>query len=124
VVLFVIIKRDTMKKTLKKNYEFKKVLNRGKFSSGKYIEVFYLENNKKTNFIGIAISSKAANATERNRIKRLIRENYKSEEKNIKKGFNIVFLWNKRQNTENCNFYEMQEDIKKIFKNIGFYIDS
>ena len=46
-----------MKKTemLKKNYEFKTVLSKGKFFKGKEIEIFILKNNKKRNFLGIAI---------------------------------------------------------------------
>ena len=37
-----------MKKTkmLKKNYEFRNILSRGKYYSGKYIEVFLKKNNK------------------------------------------------------------------------------
>ena len=40
-------------KTLKKNYEFKNVLTRGKFYIGKQISIYVLKNNKKTNVIGI-----------------------------------------------------------------------
>ena len=40
-----------MKKTkmLKKNYEFRNILSRGKYYSGKYIEVFLKKNNKNIN---------------------------------------------------------------------------
>ena len=36
-----------MKKTdtLKKNYEFKRILKKGKYLSGQYIECFYMNNN-------------------------------------------------------------------------------
>lgn len=49
-----------MKKTemLKKNYEFKTVLSKGKFYKGIEIEIFILKNNKKRNFLGIAIGTK------------------------------------------------------------------
>lgn len=33
--------------TLKKNYEFKRILTKGKYLSGKYIECFYINNNSK-----------------------------------------------------------------------------
>ena len=64
-------------KTLKKNYEFKNVLSKGKFYIGKQISIYILKNNLKTNVIGIAVSTKQCNAVLRNRIKRLIRENYR-----------------------------------------------
>lgn len=76
-----------MKKTemLKKNYEYKRVLTKGKYYSGKYIEAFIKTNNNNKNFLGIAIGVKIAKAVKRNHIKRLIRENYKNlEEKAVK----------------------------------------
>ena len=55
--------------TLKKNYEFKRVLNNGEYYYGKLIQFFIIKNNKKINRIGIAVSSKVAGAVERNKIK-------------------------------------------------------
>lgn len=74
-----------MKKTemLKKNYEFKKVLNKGKIYKGKQIEIFYLKENISKNMLGIAISKKVGDSVYRNKIKRLIRENYRLLEENI-----------------------------------------
>ena len=62
-----------MKKTetLKKNYEFKNVMDRGKLYLGKYICVYVLKNNQQ-NKIGIAVSKKAGNAVWRNGLKKVI----------------------------------------------------
>ena len=68
-----------MKKTLKlkKNYEFKKILNKGKYYGGHYLDVFVIKNRSNINQIGIAVGVKVAKAVKRNRIKRLISENYR-----------------------------------------------
>lgn len=110
-----------MKKTkmLKKNYEFRRVLTKGRYYSGKYIEVFVCKNNLEINNIGIAIGVKIAKAVERNRIKRLIRENYRLIEDRIKVGYNIVFLWKKKVDTSNATFLNVKEDIINIFERIG-----
>ena len=107
-----------MKKTkmLKKNYEFKNVLSKGKYYSGKNIEVFIKDNNKNYNFLGLAISVKTGKAVKRNKIKRLIRENYKILEPQIKNGKSIVFLWKKKVDIENATFENIKNDINSIFE--------
>ena len=104
---------------LKKNYEFKKVLNKGKYYKGEQIEVFYLKANKNKNFLGIAISKKVGNSVFRNRIKRLIRENYRLLENKISFGNTFVILWNRNVDKEEANFYTIGNDMKEIFKKIN-----
>ena len=115
-----------MKKTkmLKKNYEFKNVLNRGKYYSGKYIAVFITRNsNQDINFLGIAINSKLGKANKRNYIKRLVREIYRQKEEKIKTGYNIVFIWRKKEKIEDANYVDIQKDIEKIFKEARIFLE-
>lgn len=110
--------------TLKKNYEFKRVLNKGKYFYGKYIQFFIIKNNKDINRMGIAISSKIAGAVQRNNIKRLIRENYRTLiRNNILKGYDFVFIWNKSKNPKEADYYEIKKDIENIFKRTGILIN-
>ena len=104
-----------MKKTkmLKKNYEFKKVLSKGKYYSGQNIDAFIKDNKKNYNFLGLAISVKTAKAVKRNKIKRLIRENYKEQEMQIKTGKSIVFLWKNRAIIGNI---ENEKNIVKMYQ--------
>ncbi len=110
--------------TLKKNYEFKRVLNKGQYYYGKYIQFFIIKNNRKINRMGIAIKSKIAGAVERNRIKRLIRENYRILIKDkILKGYDFVFIWNKYKNPKEADYYEIKKDFENIFKRTGILIN-
>ena len=43
---------------LKKNYEFRQVLSKGKCYSGEYIMAFIKKNRQENNFLGLAISTK------------------------------------------------------------------
>lgn len=114
-----------MKKTkmLKKNYEFKNVLSKGTYYSGKYIEAFIKKNNSNMNYLGIAISVKTSNAVMRNKIKRLTRENYRKIEDKISNGNSIIFLWKKKADTVNVNFKNIEYDIKKIFDKAKIIIE-
>lgn len=109
-------------KMLKKNYEFKNVFSKGKYYSGKCIEVFVLENREQyKNLLGIAISVKIGKATKRNHIKRLIRENYKNFENKIKTGYTFVFLWKKKVDIKNANYINIKTDMEKIFEKVGAF---
>ena len=114
-----------MKKTkmLKKNYEFKNVLNRGKCYYGKYIAIFIRKNNKNMNFLGIAISSKLGKAVKRNYVKRIIRENYKQIEEHVKTGYDIVFIWKRRQEIEQACYDCVEKDIQKVFKEARLFLE-
>ena len=110
-----------MKKTLKlkKNYEFKRILTKGKYYSGKYLDVFVTNNNENINRIGIAVGVKVAKAVKRNRIKRLIYENYRLLEDNLETSYKIVFLWKKKQDIKEATFYNIKDDMIKVLKRIG-----
>ncbi len=106
-------------KTLKKNYEFQNVLNKGKFFVGKQITVYIAKNREDVNRIGIAISSKICHAVKRNKIKRKIRENYRLISNNLEQGYQIVFLWNKKVPVEQVDFYLIKQDMESIFSKAG-----
>jgi len=100
---------------LKKNYEFKYVFLKGKYISGKYIEIFIKKNNRSKNLLGIAVSKKIGKSVKRNKIRRLIKENYRLLEKNIKVGNSIIILWKKNISIENATFKNVKKDMENIF---------
>lgn len=110
-------------KMLKKNYEFKQVLSKGNYYAGENIIAFILKNNQEINFLGLAVSTKIGKAYQRNRIKRLLRENYKNIEKSLKKGYSIVFLIKKNKKATEINFKKIEKDMIHLF-NHAKIIDS
>jgi len=107
-----------MKKTtmLKKNYEFRAVLTKGKIFKQKEIEIFIYKNNKNKNFLGIAIGSKNGKAFQRNRAKRIIRECYTKLENQLTEGNSVVILLNKNYSIEEISFVEILKEMQKIFE--------
>lgn len=107
--------------TLKKNYEFKNVIKKGQYFVRKHIIIYLTKNNLNKNIIGIAVNTKLCNAVKRNRIKRVIRESFYKEEELLKKGYNIVFLWNKKEPATNVNFKIINKEMEEIFEDAGLY---
>ena len=105
--------------TLKKNYEFENVLKQGKFYVGKQITIYIIKNKENKNVFGIAISKKICSAVKRNFIKRKIRENYRLLQEKLKTGYNIVFLWNKKNPVDSADFHIIKEDMLKLFEKAG-----
>lgn len=116
---------DKMRKmeTLKKNYQFKKVLTKGTYFFGKQIVVYIRKNHLQKNRLGIALHTKLAKAVKRNRVKRLIRENYRLLSSRLQVGNDIVFLWNKKVELSEADFFVLQQDMQQIFKKAGIFID-
>ena len=107
-----------MKKTnmLKKNYEFKQVFKNGKYYGDLYLEGFLYKNKENKNFLGIGISNKLAKAVKRNYLKRIIRESYNQLENQIKEGYSIIFIWNKRTDIEKASFNNVFVSMTNILK--------
>lgn len=114
-----------MKKTImiKRRYEFKILFSKGKIAYGRNLTMYVLKNKLEINKLGIAVGKKSGRAVDRNRIKRLIRENYKLSEDNIKSGYNILISVNKKAEIRNIDFYEVKRDIEKILKKTELWLE-
>ena len=106
-------------KTLKMNYEFKNVFDKGRYYIGKQIILYELKNSYDYNRLGIAISTKLCNAVNRNKIKRKIRAVYQILEKDAQKGHDLVFIWNKKENIDDLSYDIVYSDMKNLFFKAG-----
>lgn len=114
-----------MKKTvmLKKKYEFKMLFSKGKICYGSNLTMYIYNNKLNMNKLGIAIAKKSGNAVDRNRIKRLIKENYRIMEENIKEGYHILISVNKKCQIEKMDFYLVQHEMKGLIQKSEIWIE-
>ncbi len=104
---------------IKKNYEFKYFLKKGKYYSGKLIEVFIFNSKNKKNKIGVAVSRKSGRSVVRNKIKRYIRAAYTDIENKIDINCNLLIIWKKGIDTTKASYIGIKEDLILILKNHG-----
>lgn len=111
--------------TLKKNYDFQRTLKKGNWYNGNFVSVHIEKNNKNSNYIGIAVSKRVSKSSvRRNRIKRLIREAYRVNEKQIKRGTNIVITWKSSCSFELANFNDIKNDLMICFEKANLLLNN
>lgn len=93
------------------------------FIIGEFIHFYIKETNNPFNKLGIAVSKKDGKAVKRNRIKRLIRENYKNFEDRIKLGTNILIVINKEKNIEEISFKDIEGNFYRTLKKANVLVD-
>lgn len=105
--------------TLKKNFEFKRVLSRGKCINGKFLAIYVFPNKLNMVRVGFAIGKKAGKAHDRNRIRRIIRENFRLIECELKKGIDIVFVWKNLIPADDVQYEKIKNDLGLLKKSYG-----
>ena len=78
--------------SLKSNYDFQRVYKNGKSYANKYLVMYVLENSKGNNRLGISVSKKVGNSVQRNRARRLMKENYRFLKDSITDGYDLIFI--------------------------------
>ena len=102
--------------TIKKNFEFKRVLSRGKSINGNNLAVYFFPNKLNQTRYGFAIGKKAGKAVCRNRIKRIIREAVRLTSVDFENGFDIVFVWKNKISADEVDFFEIKKEIEYLYK--------
>lgn len=105
--------------SLKKDNDFRKVLSKGKSYANKYLVIYKIFNDSKTNRLGIIVSKKVGNSVVRSRVKRLIKENYRKIEYQICIGYDIVII--ARSVTSLSNYYQIKSALVQLLKRQNLY---
>jgi len=108
--------------SLKKNYEFKRIYNRGKSAASKYVAVYCLRNGTTENRLGVTVSTKLGGAVQRNRIRRRLKEVYRLNEHSFRLGYSIVLV--ARHKCRDAEWKELVSSVLSLFGKLGLIADS
>ncbi len=107
--------------SLKRNYDFQKVYTEGKSYANRYLVMYLLKNKTEKNRIGISVSKKVGNSVVRHRVKRLIKESYRFNDKNFMQGYDIVII--ARTTAKGKSYQEMESALNHLAKLHHIIID-
>lgn len=100
---------------LKENHLFQKAYKKGKSAAASTVVLYAMKNyDKKTTLVGITVAKSLGNAVKRNRMKRKIREAYRSLHPFVKDGYIIVLVAKKA--CFDAHFTVIQEEIYALLK--------
>ena len=105
--------------SIKKNFQFRFVYNKGKSFANRFL-VMYVVKNKKypdTNRLGVSVSKKVGKSVVRSRVTRLIKENYRLMEKDIKRGYDIVII--ARSVACEASYADIEKSLASLVKKHG-----
>ena len=99
-----------------KNKDFQTIYKRGRSYANKYLVMYVLENHREENRLGISVSKKVGNSVVRHRITRLIRESYRLNKSQFKKGYDIVVI--ARATAKDKTYQEIESALLHLGKHL------
>ena len=100
--------------SLKKNYQFRYVYNRGRSIANRLLVMYSIKNGTEGNRYGISVSKKVGNSVVRSRVTRLLRESYRLSEENIVQGYDIVVI--ARGSAKEASYKEIESALFHLLK--------
>ncbi len=97
--------------TIKENYEFRRIYNKGKSGVSAFVVVYARPNNRGRNRLGVTVSTKLGKAVVRNRVRRRLREIYRLSQPQLKQGYDIVLV--ARTRAVNATYGEIARAYRK-----------
>lgn len=98
--------------------EFDAVRQKGNFLPGKYfhLQVYFTETPHRSVRLGIAVSRRVGNAVVRNKLKRRIREIFRSFQEKCRVSCDIVLI--ARKEASEASFYDLKREFGKRTANL------
>lgn len=99
---------------LRSNMEFKKVYNNGRNYWNRNLVLYVRKNNTDNTRVGYSITKKIGNSVTRNKIRRRMKEIYRLNYINLKKGYDLIFI--PKKNIVDISYNELESAMLHILK--------
>ncbi|MBR2674544.1 MAG: ribonuclease P protein component [Mogibacterium sp.] len=106
--------RDHSELILRNQKDFSRVYNRGKSKGSRFVVVLYKRNNLDFTRTAFVSSKKVGNSVKRSRARRLMREAYRSFEKKVKPGYDIILV--ARNTITDCKEQDVERTLFKAMQ--------
>lgn len=106
-------------KSLKQNYEFRRLYAKGRNAATSCIAVYYRRRRGDGNRLGLTVGKKVGNAVVRNRTRRRLREVYRLHEDRLVQGCDLVIV--ARTRAAFSTYRQLNESFVKLADKLGLF---
>lgn len=103
--------------SLKQNHEFRRLYGKGKRAVSPYFAVYCRRTGRPYSRLGITAGTKLGNAVKRNRVRRRIRELYRTNEDRLSPGYDIVVV--ARTRAVFARYAELERSFLQLMRRLG-----
>ena len=107
--------------TLKQNYEFRRLYQKGASSAGSCMVLYCRKNKLGHNRLGLTASVKLGHAVVRNRARRRLREVYRLNSPQLRKGWDIILV--ARSQTVTASWKELNDTFLRLCRKLDLLED-
>ena len=108
--------------TLKENYEFRRMYQRGASAAGKAMVIYCRKNKLDHNRLGLTASTKLGHAVVRNRCRRRLREVYRLNNPKLRQGWDIILV--ARSRTATISWQELNDTFMRLCGKLNLLEDA
>lgn len=106
--------------TIKKNYEFRRLYNRGKNKVSPYLALYAIEKKQGPRRLGITVSTKVGCAVIRNRVRRRIREAFRLNEAKFADSVDIIVVARVRAGL--ATYAQIEKSLLSLAEELGILV--
>lgn len=107
--------------TLKENYEFRRMYQKGASAAGGCMVIYCRRNKLDHNRLGMTASVKLGHAVVRNRARRRLREVYRLNSPQLRKGWDIILV--ARSRTVTASWKELNDTFLRLCRKLDLLED-
>jgi len=107
---------------LTRRNQFTYVYKKGESSPAKNLILIYVKSKSNSLKVGFSVSKKIGNSVVRNKVKRRLREAFRTRLQNIQVGYNYIVI--ARQGIEKNSYKEIANSLEYVLKKSGKYLES
>ncbi|KXG76376.1 Ribonuclease P protein component [Fervidicola ferrireducens] len=104
---------------LTKNFEFMSVYKKGRRAGCPLFTMYAKENDLGYTRLGVSVSKKIGKSVARNKVKRRIKEAFRTSYDEVKRGFDVVI--SVKEEVKNADYHEIKRQMINLLKKLNLW---